>query len=429
MNAETDLPSWHGREPEPMRIFLSTGEPSGDLHAANLIEAIRKRVPGAEFVGFGGPRMGAAGATLLFPLVQLAVMWLGRVLLNLPTFFRLLGEADRYFRDHRPDAVVLIDYPGFNFCVALRAKRRGIPVIWFVPPQLWAWAGWRVRKIRARVDLVLCSLPFEPAWYHARGVPGAAYIGHPYFDELADRPVDGTFVAEERAKGGPVVALLPGSRTQEVTANLPVMLRAAAALGRHRPDARFVVASLHERHEQLARDLLRESGLDLPIEIHAARTPELIRLADVSWAVSGSVGLELMYETLPSVILYQVRPFGLWVARQFMTTKFISLVNLLAGREVFPEYLTAVDVSAELAAHASNWLDDVAARDATRAALTDLKARFAVPGATERAADRIIDTLRAAEGRTRVPAPFRRPHVRDLASQSGGSEPSGRNPG
>ena len=130
-----------------MRIFISTGEPSGDLHAANLVLSLKKRLPDAEFVGFGGPRMKAAGATLLYPLVDLAVMWFGRVLLNLHKFIKLLNDADRYFETNRPDVAVLIDYPGFHWLLARRAKRRGIPVVYFVPPQLWAWAGWRVKKV------------------------------------------------------------------------------------------------------------------------------------------------------------------------------------------------------------------------------------------------------------------------------------------
>src|SRR5262245_13199117 len=128
-----------------MRIFLSAGEPSGDLHAANLIGALRKRWPDAEFVGYGGPRMAQAGMRLQFSLVDMAVMWFLRVLLNLRTFIRLIDDADRYFRDERPDGVVLVDYPGLNWWLARKAKERGIPVFYYVPPQIWAWAGWRVK--------------------------------------------------------------------------------------------------------------------------------------------------------------------------------------------------------------------------------------------------------------------------------------------
>src|SRR5262249_3009179 len=158
-------------------------------------------------------------------------------LLNLHKFIGVVGQADRYFRDHRPDAVVLIDYPGLHWWIARKAKRRGIPVFYYVPPQIWAWAGWRVEKGPRFVDHVRSSLPVEPAWYHARGVPQARYVGHPYFDELKDRALDDAFLDSERAKGGPAVAILPGSRTQELLRNVPVMIRAAKLLAGMGPGA------------------------------------------------------------------------------------------------------------------------------------------------------------------------------------------------
>ncbi len=388
-----------------MRIFLSTGEPSGDLHAANLIHSLRRRCPDAKFVGFGGPRMADAGAEVLFPLVDMAVMWFLQVLLNVNTFIELVGKADRYFQEHRPDAVILIDYPGLHWWIARKAKKRGIPVFYYVPPQIWAWAGWRVKKVRRFVDHVLCSLPFEPAWYHARGVPQAKYVGHPYFDELAERVLDSTFIGKEKAKTGSVVAILPGSRTQEVTRNFPVMLSAAIKLSK-RPDTRFVVACLHQKHKAMVETMIASTtgAASLSIDVHAARTAELIRLADVCWAVSGSVGLELMMEALPTVVLYKVRRFDLLIARRFIKSKYISLVNLLADAEVMPEYLTERDVSSELANWASRWLNDPAERSKSARALADLRAKVAIPGASDRAADEIVSVL--------LPKSYRGPHER-----------------
>src|SRR5262249_25047385 len=291
----------------------------------------------------------------------------------------LIFKADRYFRDERPDAVVLIDYPGLHWWIARRARARGIPVFYFVPPQLWAWAGWRVKKVRNYVDQVLCSLPFEPEWYQRRGVPDAVYVGHPYFDELATRPMDDGFLSEQRGRPGPLVAILPGSRTQEVRRNLPDMIKAARELARRRPDVRFAVACLHERHKAMAERILTEvvgapaegsgtasgpaaTARPPAIEVFAARTPELIRLARLGWAVSGSVGLELMADGLPSVVLYKVKRFDLWIARPFIKAKYISLVNLLADQEVFPEYLTWRDASGDLVRWALAWLDETEER-------------------------------------------------------------------
>ncbi len=409
-----------------MRIFISAGEPSGDLHGANLIEALRARLPEVEFVGFGGPKMSEAGATLLYPLVNLAIMWFLNVFLNILTFLRLIFRADRYFRDQKPDAVILIDYPGLHWWIAKRARARGIPVFYYVPPQLWAWAGWRVKKVQRTVDLVLCSLPFEPDWYRARGVTQAEYVGHPFFDELAERELDESFLAQVQANAhhGPLVAILPGSRTQELTRNLPIMIRAAAKLARQRPATRFAVACLHERHRALAEQIIRANtrgaeGQSVPrIDVFAARTPELIRSADVAWAVSGSVSLELMMEALPTVILYKLNRFDLWIARPFIKAKYITLVNLLADEELMPEYLTERDVSDELSGWARTWLDDPVARARATANLAALRHHVARPGASQRAAGRIVAWLREHAPDTVTASMYRGPHESALREET-----------
>ena len=376
-----------------MRIFLSTGEPSGDLHAANLVKSLRKLRPDVEILGFGGDRMREAGANVIYPLVDLAVMWFVRVIWNLRKFFQILWMAEKEFDERRPDALVVIDYPGFHWWLAAAAKKRGIPVFYFVPPQIWAWGGWRVEKVRRYFDHVLCSLPFEPKWYRDRGVSNAICVGHPYFDELAERVLDQAFVAEMSSRPGPMVAILPGSRTQEVTRNLPIMLRAAAELAKQCTDVRFAVACLHERHRDLAAAMLVQAGVSADVEVFAARTPELIRTADVAWAVSGSVGLELMVEALPTVVIYKIKSFDLWVAKKFIKSKYISLVNLLADAEVMPEYLTPVDVSEEMATWAGLWLTRPEERRKAAEALAKLRDEVAVPGASDRAASRIVEVL------------------------------------
>jgi lipid-A-disaccharide synthase len=422
-----------------MRFFISAGEPSGDLHAANLIRSLRKSFPDAQFNGFGGNHMEQAGARLLYPLVNLAVMWFLNVFLNIVTFVRLIFLADRHFREERPDAVVLIDYPGLHWWLARRAKARGIPVIYFVPPQIWAWAGWRVKKVRKFVDLVLCSLPFEPAWYHARGVPNAVHVGHPYFDELNDRPLDAEFLADQAGRAGELVSILPGSRTQEVVRNLPDMVRAANKLAWTRPGIRFAIACLRDRHRTLAEGIVatvlekegRAPGLD--IEFHAGRTPELIRLARVAWAVSGSVGLELMVETLPSVVVYKIRRFDLWIASFFIKSRYISLVNLLADTELFPEYLTWQDVSGELVRWALFWMDDPSAGDEARQSLATLRYHVAQPGASDRAAEHIVQWLAQRPGiavesgeKARLLPHFSRTFAHSRHDRAGGEEASAR---
>jgi lipid-A-disaccharide synthase len=374
-----------------MHLFLSAGEPSGDLHGANLIRALRRCHPDLKVVGFGGPKMEAAGAQLLYPLTNIAVMWFGRALLNIAKFVRLGKQAERYFRRQKPDALVVIDYPGFNFAISKRAHAAGVPVYYFVPPQLWAWHGSRVEKVKKWFACVLTALPFEEKWYRDRHAP-THYVGHPYFDELAAQTLDESFLAEQRAKPGRVVSILPGSRNQEVTGNVPLMIAAAQKVFAARPDTRFLVASFNEPQAAKARELFAASGL--PFEIHVGRTPEVIELAEACVSVSGSVGLEMMYRLKPAAVVYRVKRWAKWLARQLMTTRFISLVNLLAGEELYPEFLTARDDSGAIAAAVLKWLNDPAETAATVGKLRALRDRAAIPGACDRAAEFLVGELR-----------------------------------
>ena len=405
--------------PRPIRVFFSAGEPSGDLHGANLIRQLQARSPGVEAVGYGGPQMASAGCQLHTDLTALAVMWILRVLINLHKFWGLVSRADRYFRHHRPDAVVLIDYPGFNWWIAWRAKVHGIPVFYFAPPQIWSWAQWRVKKMRRLVDHVLCALPFEQEWFREKGC-NATFVGHPFFDEVARQEPDPAFMARYRAQPGPLVTILPGSRTQEVTSNLRFLIKAAALVAARVPGVRFAIASFKPHQAELARQAL--AGTNLPIEIHVGRTPELIRLADCCMAVSGSVSLELLYQTKPTVILYWISGLAYRVQKHFRKVKYITLVNLLntdelfpadltpynpsqpdADRVLYPEYLTCEDKSSEIAGHVIQWLTDFGKRDRLVAELQRLKAKVAAGGATRLAAEYILKTLGSPT--TRVPAP------------------------
>jgi len=403
----------------PIRVFFSAGEPSGDLHGANLIRQLQRRCPQLEAVGYGGPQMAAAGCQLHFELTALAVMWLLRVLLNLHRFWGLVSRADRYFRHQRPDAVVLIDYPGFNWWIARRAKVHGIPVFYYAPPQIWAWAQWRVKKMRRFVDHVLCSLPFEQEWFRQKGC-NATFVGHPFFDEVTRQELDPAFVQRCRAQSGPLVTILPGSRTQEVHSNLPYFIQAAAEIRRQVPGVRLAIAAFKAHQAEFARQLVKQANL--PIEVHVGRTPELIRLADCCMACSGSVSLELLYHTKPTVILYWISPLAYRVQRHFRKVKYITLVNLLntdelypadltpydpgqpdAHRVLFPEYLTCENKSPQIAAQIVAWLQDDAARQSRVDELRALREKVAHGGASSHAAEYILAQL--TPRRRAVPAP------------------------
>jgi lipid-A-disaccharide synthase len=400
-----------------MRIFFSVGEPSGDVHGANLIRDLQAKMPGVECVGFGGPKMRAAGCTLYFELTKLAVMWIGRVLLNLRTFHRLRDLAKAYLDRDRPDAVVLIDYPGFNWHIAAAAKERGIPVFYYGVPQLWAWAPWRVKKMARTVDHALCKLPFEEKWLRDRDV-NATYVGHPYFDEMQRQRLDAAFLAKQQALPGRLVTILPGSRMQEVTANLPAFLKAAALIRKQVPDVRFAIAAFNEKQADAAAEIVADSDLSVPI--HVDHTPELIHLADCCLACSGSVSLELLWHEKPTVIHYKTSPLLYFVARYLaMTVRYVTLVNLLAvddpfsdtirpydaqepgaERIPFPEYPTWRDKSTQLSQHVVSWLTDESQRQSRVGQLRELKSRVAAPGASARAADYIRNALVVQEPAT-----------------------------
>jgi lipid-A-disaccharide synthase len=357
--------------------------------------------------------MAAAGCELHEDLTKLAVMWIARVLANIHKFWDLVCRADRYFRHHRPDAVVLIDYPGFNWWIARRAKVHGIPVFYYGAPQLWAWAGWRIKKMRRFVDHVLCKLPFEEAWYRERGC-NATFVGHPYFDQLRAEKLDHAFIERLRVQRGPLVAILPGSRTQEVKSNFGQFLKAAKLVHERVPGVRFAVASFKPSQAEMVRQTAADCGL--PLEVHVGRTAEIIEAADCAMAVSGSVSLELLYHTTPTVILYHVSRFGFFVQRFLRKVRYITLVNLLTSSDLFPkrvatydpsdpvdahvlmpEYLTCEDKSEQVAAHVVEWLGDSAKREARVAQLADLKARVGHGGASSRAADYVLDVLDARQ--------------------------------
>ena len=391
-----------------MRVFLSAGEPSGDHHAALLVRALKARRPDVECVGLGGPCMAAEGCTLVADLTQLAVMWFLRVILNIHRFVDLARQAERSFLDARPDVCVLVDFPGFHWWLAWRAKRHGIPVVFYCPPQIWAWASWRIKKMRRLVDHVLSALPFEHEWFTAQGMR-STYVGHPFFDELAH------VAPRWRNEAAPLVLLLPGSRGQEIEGNLASILRAAALVKARVPAARFAVGALHERHATRIRELLAAQqpalgGLDVAVE--AACTRGLITEAACAIAVSGSVSLELLASRVPTVIVYRISGLAYVVQSWYRRVRFITLVNLLACHEpigpvqptllppvaveaadpeaVYPEYLAVQDPAREAAAHVIAWLTDPVAREHALGRIEAVAARVAMGGSAARAADAVL---------------------------------------
>lgn len=379
-----------------MRLFLSAGEPSGDMHGANLLGRLRERHPNLDVVGFGGDKMAAAGARLVYPLCDFAVMGIGAAVMAVPKLLDILRLAEESFDRERPDALVMIDYPGFHWWLARAAKKRGIPVCYFVPPQVWAWARWRVGKMRRLTDQVLSSLPFEHEFFEQRGV-ASRLVGHPYFDDLAGQRLDGDFLASQRRKPGTVVGILPGSRKHELHYNVPSLLRAAKIVHAKRPDVRFLVGCLKPHQAEFVREQAKGAGV--PIEVFHGRTPEIIQLSHSCMAVSGSISLELLYRGKPAAIMYRVSWTTRLLGKLLMKSKYCTLVNLLADKLLLPEHVSVGCLAEPFAADVLRWLQDRTAYESLCGELAALRAKVAQPGACDRAASAISELVAGGAAR------------------------------
>jgi lipid-A-disaccharide synthase len=388
-----------------MHIFFSVGEPSGDLHAAKLVSELQRRSPGIQCSGFGGPLMESAGCRLLFRLTDLAVMGILPVIPLIFKFIRLARQAQRYLAEHRPDAVVLVDFPGFNWWIARGAKKLGIPVFYYLPPQLWAWGPWRVRRMRKFVDHVLSCLPFETAWYRERGV-AAEFVGHPFFDEVAERPLDREFLESHSAEGPEVrtVALLPGSRNHEIAQNFAIQMQVMKRLQKQAPGVRFLVACYTEAHHERCRQMLAERGGELNVSLYVGKTSEIIELGDVCLMVSGSVSLEVLARTTPAVVVYRVNRGFAWACRFVITCRYMSLPNLVANCPLMPEFAPIDDPRLTIATMSEillRWLTDKVEHARQVSLLSRLRDEVATAGATENAARAILERLAAGASPSR----------------------------
>ncbi|MEX1233002.1 MAG: lipid-A-disaccharide synthase [Planctomycetaceae bacterium] len=388
------------------RVFFSVGEPSGDQHAACLIRELHRRVPDLQCEGFTGPQMEQAGCRSLFRLTNLAVMGFLQVFPLILQFYRLVQQADAWLREHRPDAVVLIDFPGFNWWVARKAKRLGIPVVYYLPPQLWAWAPWRIKRIKRNVDEVISGLGFERDWYAERGVP-VTYVGHPFFDEVAGKELDQAFLQKWSPSRHRVVGILPGSRTQEVTRNFPAMLEVMRRLHILHPDVTFLVANYRESHRTMCEAWIAEMPQPLPIVCLTDHTSEIIQSAECVLMVSGSVSLEILARGTPAVVLYRGN-FGVYLlAKLLLTCNYMSLPNLMAGRDIMPEFpfVRRLDYHAgRMTDVIDGWLVDELARQRVVEQMLQLKHRYGKTGATARTAEVILQRLGLGDRDSSAPA-------------------------
>jgi lipid-A-disaccharide synthase len=378
------------------RIFVVAGEASGDSHGAALVRALRELEPTVRCESLGGPLLAEAGAPSSMDFVAHATMGLFPVLKKLPFFTRVLRETSERLAADPPDVLVPIDYPGFNLRLARKAKASGIPVCYYVSPQVWAWAPWRVKKIARSVDQMMCLFPFEKRFYEERGVP-VTHVGHPIFDSLrAEKKIAGFRDEVGAGPTDPIVALLPGSREQEVATSLPVMLEAGKALLARASDARFLVPCANPKLREAIDALVAASGL--PVTVLEGQAREIARRARLALVTSGTATLELLYHEVPMVVLYRAGQLQVDFVRRFLLhVKWASLVNILADRDVVPEFLGDAWTSDQVAETAIELLRDGRARKKMLARLHDLRREVDMVGASQRAARVVLALAKASK--------------------------------
>ncbi|GAB4017352.1 lipid-A-disaccharide synthase [Spirosoma koreense] len=371
-----------------MTYYLIAGERSGDLHGANLIRAIRQHDPEATCRAYGGEQMEAAGAAIVRHYRDMAFMGFWEVAKNLGTIRRIMRECQADLLANRPDVLILIDYAGFNLRMARFAKQHGIRVFYYISPKVWAWNQRRALKIKASVDRLFTILPFETEFF-AQYDYKVEYVGNPLLDALADFRPDPAFRSTLGGANRPIIALLPGSRRQEITSVLPAML----ATTRQFPDYQFVVGTVSNLPADLYDQFL-------------AAYPDILRVSDAAYdlltcsvaalVTSGTATLETALLNVPQVVCYKTTGVTYAIAKHLIAVPFISLVNLIAGYEVVKELIQNDLTSDRITTALKAILPNGSGRDKLLAGYADVQEKMGEPGASERAGKRMVEILREA---------------------------------
>jgi lipid-A-disaccharide synthase len=378
-------------------FLIVAGERSGDVYGGALAQAIRTRIAGSGVFGCGGEAMRTAGVETIVDIHQVALIGISEVLSGLPKAYRAMQHLVAEAAQRKPAAAILIDSPSLNLSLAKRLKQHNIPVIYFVSPQIWAWKKWRIRKIKACVDRMLCLFEFETDIYEKAGVP-VECVGHPLVDMASPSQTREEFFT--RANLDPnisTVALLPGSRPTEVTFNLQTMLDAAARVAKSHC-VQFVVASAPTIDSAwMGSQVSRGYKSKAPLRALSNSTHEALQYSDAAVIASGTATIEAALRECPMIVVYRVSAFTAMCARFMIDVPFYSMVNLLAGHAAVPELIQGDFTPARLADALERLLGDACARRKMVADLQKVRERLGSRGAIGRAADAIVRHLEGAK--------------------------------
>jgi lipid-A-disaccharide synthase len=369
----------------PTPLLLSAGEASGDMYAARLATALKKRAD-LEIFGMGGPQMRAAGVDIVVDNSEVAVVGITEILSHLPSLLRAMRQLVSAAGQRQPAFAILTDFPGFHLRLARKLKSRKIKNIYFICPQFWAWRPWRVRIVRRRFAQALCIFPFEEKFYADAGVP-VKFIGHPLVGAVHASLDRQSFCHQENLNPQKkIVTILPGSRASELRQHLPILREACQRIHRE-TQPQFVIAAASGAN--LAA--LRESWpTNLPVKIVVNQTYNALAAADAAIVSSGTATVEAALLDVPMVVVYRVSPLTALLAKPLVRTPYFSMVNLIAEKRAVPELIQNDFTPANVAVEILRLLRDQPARDALRRDLVEVRRRLGPPGAIDRAADTIL---------------------------------------
>ena len=371
-----------------MKFYIIAGEASGDLHASNLVAEIKKKDKKAEFRGFGGDLMKAQGVELVKHYRTMAYMGFVEVAVNLRKVLGNIAQCKKDILEYQPDVVILVDYPGFNLRIADFAHKKGFKVYYYISPQVWAWKRRRVQKIKKSVDKMLVILPFEEEFYKRYGVD-VTFVGNPLLDELAKVGTGNRSIFLRRNSLGErreIIAMLPGSRRQEVKRTLPVMLKAAS----HFPDYQFVIAGVSSLDKSLYKDIMGNSD----VFFVENQTYDLLLNSSAALVTSGTATLETALLSVPEVVCYKATNFSYRLAKWMIKVKFISLVNLIMDREVVKELIQGDLNEDNLVKELDQLLHNGKRQRRLLEDYEELKDKLGNVGASEKAAEVIVESLK-----------------------------------
>ena len=378
------------------KVMICAGEASGDLHGASVANELKNLDPQIELLGMGGSHMRSAGVDIVYDIADIGVMGFVEILRNLPRFFRLREYLSHVMDERRPDVILLIDYGGFNMALASVAKKKNIPVVYYICPKAWVWGKWRAKAIAGWVNKVAAIFPFEAEIYRQAGA-SVEFVGHPLLDivqSTMDRQEAYRFFGADPQR--PLLLLLPGSRYQEVESLLELMLASARKVQEQIPDCQFFLPVAPTIPLERIESVVKASGVSVIFTRNS--TYNLMQIADCAIAASGTVTLEAALMELPSVIVYRVKTATYWLIRLVANVSHVGLPNIVSGRRILPELIQDEATSANVSQAALRLLQDPAVRQQTRSDIKQVRINLGQPGAVLRVAKIVLDV--AAGGKS-----------------------------